>query len=89
MLLQNKIEELENSGANGIKIEICGSWIWVSGNTYPNKCKLKDTGFKYSKNKGMWYWHNGNGYRKHGRRELSIDKIRSVFGSKELELATS
>lgn len=88
MLLQDKIEELENSGANGIKIEICGSWIWVSGNTYANKHRLKDAEFKYSKNKGMWYWHNGTSYRKRGR-ELSIDKIRACFGSKELELATS
>lgn len=25
-----------------ITIEICGSWIWISGNTYQHKAELKD-----------------------------------------------
>mgnify|MGYP001360983719 CR=1 FL=1 len=42
-----------------IDIEICGTWIWVSGNTYNVKDELKAAGFKWARNKKMWYWHSG------------------------------
>lgn len=32
----------------GIEVEICGSWIWVSGNTFPIKQTLKEIGLKFS-----------------------------------------
>src|SRR4051812_38327055 len=31
----------------GIEIEICGTWIWVSGKTYPYKETLKENGFQW------------------------------------------
>lgn len=39
----------------GINIEICGSWVWVTGNTYPNREALKAAGLRYSKGKAAWY----------------------------------
>ena len=42
----------------GIIIEICGSWVWVSGNTKPVKTELKQAGFRWSQNKKMWYCHH-------------------------------
>ena len=36
---------------DGLKIEITGCFIWVTGNTYANKEVLKQLGFRYSKNK--------------------------------------
>ena len=53
-------------GFNGIDIEIIGSWIWVSGNTYLFKNELKANGFKWDSNKRMWYWHRDN-YQKKSR----------------------
>ena len=40
-----------------ITIEICGSWIWISGNTYQHKTELKEHGFKFASKKKQWYWH--------------------------------
>ena len=37
-----------------ITIEICGSWIWISGNTYQHKTELKEHGFKFASKKTQW-----------------------------------
>lgn len=39
-----------------IIIELIGSWIWVSGDTYPIKKELKELAFKWSSSKKMWYY---------------------------------
>lgn len=68
---------------DGIEIEICGSWIWVSGNTYPAKDAIKAAGFRFSSNKKMWYWHDGE-YRRRGRK-MTMDEIRERHGSQEVK----
>lgn len=70
----------------GIEIEICGSWIWVSGNTYPVKDQIKAAGFKFSNNKKMWYWHAGE-YHRRGRK-MSIEEIRELHGSQEVKTSS-
>ncbi|MFG6378264.1 MAG: J domain-containing protein [Lachnospiraceae bacterium] len=67
----------------GIEIEICGSWIWVSGNTYSVKAEIKSAGYKWSKNKSMWYFHNGE-YRRGSRKTYTMDDIRFKYGSTEI-----
>ena len=47
---------LNTLNIEGIFVEINGAWLWVSGNTYPVKEKLKELGFRWSKNKKEWYW---------------------------------
>lgn len=41
-----------------IEIEICGSWVWVSGSTYSCKDDLKSNGFQWASKKKMWFWHD-------------------------------
>lgn len=67
-----------------IVIEVCGSWIWVSGSTYQHRTKLKDCGFKYASKKKQWYWHS-EAFRKRGKKTLSMDDIRSYYGSTEVK----
>lgn len=43
----------------GVKIEIIGSWIWISGNTFAVSKQIKDAGFRFSNIKKSWYWYNG------------------------------
>jgi len=74
-------------GLAGIKGEIIGTWIWVSGNTIIYKKVLKEAGFKWSSNKKAWYWHQG-GYRKHGKKPFSMDDIKTMWGSAELKTGT-
>lgn len=66
---------------NGVEIEICGSWIWVTGNTYPNREALAEMGFKYSKNKKSWYWFFDCGLKMKRRGKYSMDEIRDKYGS--------
>lgn len=65
-----------------VDVEICGSWIWCSGNTKPYKEIFRRLAFRWSKVKAAWYFHN-EPYRKHHGRELSLDEIRNMYGSKK------
>ena len=65
---------------NDIEVEICGSWIWVSGNTREHKEVLKGLKFHWAKKKQAWYYHS-EPYRKKSNRELTLDEIREMFGS--------
>lgn len=78
--LREVLQQIINLNVN---IEICGSWIWVSGNTYPVKESLKAAGFKFSKNKKAWYWHSGE-YTRRGKK-VSLDYIRSKYGSETVK----
>lgn len=66
----------------GIKVEICGSWLWVSGDTKSCKDLLKEMHFHWSKNKSSWYFHF-EPYRKRNNNKYSLDDIRNMFGSQE------
>ena len=68
----------------GIEVEICGSWIWVSGDTRTHKDKLKELGFKWAHKKKAWYYHKDK-FRKKSHEELTMDEIRDMFGSKKYE----
>lgn len=75
----NKAIHFEN-----ITIEIIGSFIWISGNTYPYKKELKELGFKWASQKKNWYWHS-EAYVKKSHKNLSMDEIRNYYGSTEVE----
>lgn len=80
--IRERIDELV--AKPGIDIEICGTWIWVTGDTKPVKEILKEKDFKFSGKKVAWYWHSP-GYRKFGKGEWSLDKIRNVYGSQKIK----
>ena len=67
-----------------ITIEIIGNWLWISGNTYQYRKELKDLGFKFAGQKKSWYWHS-EAFRKRSHKKLSMDDIRSYYGSTEVE----
>jgi len=35
-------------GLIGVDIEICGAWVWVTGDTRTHKEVLKENGYKYA-----------------------------------------
>ena len=79
------LREMLNKVINfsGIDIELIGAWIWVSGNTYEHKKELKELGFKWAPQKKMWHWHS-EAFRKRSHKSLSMDDIRSYYGSTEI-----
>lgn len=78
----NRIVTLPN-----IHIEICGTWIWVTGDTKPCKGVFTGLGFMWSRNKVAWYYHSADGYTKKNGKKFSLDEIRNMFGSTEVETA--
>lgn len=68
----------------GINIELCGSWLWLTGNTREHKEVLKGLHFKWSKSKCAWYYHTSD-YRKLSRKTYSLDEIRDLYGSETIK----
>lgn len=68
---------------DGINIEICGSWIWITGNTRLHKKEIKAAGCHWSKNKSAWYWH-ADGYKKRHKGAYTLDQIRDTYGSQKV-----
>lgn len=64
-------------------IEIIGTWIWVTGNTYQWRNDLKKAGFSWCKNKKAWQYHTGI-YHKKSKKQLGMNDIRSAYGTKIL-----
>lgn len=71
---------------DGIDIEIIGTWIWVSGDTYAIRKELgKDgLGFQFSKNKKAWYWYEGE-YKAMHRKNFTLDEVRGMHDTKTVK----
>lgn len=67
-----------------IQIELCGSWLWITGNTLLHKDVLKELRFRWSQSKRAWYYHS-DGYRKHTGRSYTLDEIRDLHGSETIK----
>jgi hypothetical protein len=68
----------------GITIEVIGSWLWITGLTYPVRELLRAAGFSFSHNKVAWFFHVGN-YHKTNNNRYELEDIRNMFGSFEIE----
>ena len=72
-----------------IEVEICGSWIWISGDTKPYKDLIKaiPTGDSYKRGfsgqKSQWYF-SPTGYKKLSKKTIPMDQIRSFYGSERV-----
>lgn len=67
-----------------IIIELIGSWIWITGNTYSHRATLKEEGFKFSSPKSAWYFHHGDYIKKSGI-SLSMDELKDLWGYQNIE----
>jgi len=63
-----------------ITIEVCGNWIWLSGNTIAYKEELKRLGFYFAPKKAMWYWRPKS-FKSSHTKPMEMDYIRSKYGS--------
>lgn len=78
-----KLREMLNKiiSFSGITIEICGSWTF---NSYNYRKELKEMNFKFAGKKKAWYWHS-EAFKKKGKKLLSMNDIRSYYGSTEIQ----
>ncbi len=77
-----KIREMimQLSRLSGLVIELCGVWLWVSGDTISHKEELKALGLHYARQKKSWYIHYDD-FVKYGKKPSSMSYIRSKYGS--------
>jgi DnaJ-class molecular chaperone len=65
---------------DGITIEIIGCFVWVTGDTRPNKERRKALGFRWHSTKFAWYLKPED-YRKRSRKDYDLDTIRDMYGT--------
>lgn len=75
----------EKINPDGLHLEICGTWLWVTGKTFPVKDALKDLGFRFSSNKLCWYYREDEN-RSSNQKPVPYEFIKEKYGSKEIAL---
>jgi len=63
-----------------LDIEVCGAWVWVSGDTKTHREVLKTAGYKWAIKKKMWFYRPSD-YKSFSRGSKTMDDIRAVYGS--------
>ena len=68
----------------GVFLEVCGSWIWATGNTKPHAEAFRNHNFSWSKPKSAWFWkpYKSKGF---SRGRFTLDEIRTMHGSTKME----
>ena len=69
----------------GLEINLCGSWVWIGGDTKPNKDALKSLGCWWAAKKKLWYWHlpvETKHYRR--RKAKTMEGIEAKYGKKAI-----
>lgn len=84
-----KIDEAMREALNkiinlNIIIEIVGSWLWLTGNTYSHKEAIKEAGFKFAGKKKAWYWNDGS-FKKFTKKSYSLDQIKDKYKSQTVK----
>ena len=68
------------SGLPALVIEICGSWVWITGDTRTYKETLKEAGFKWAAKKKAWYFRPEE-FSSRSKGTKTLEEIREKYGS--------
>jgi hypothetical protein len=84
MEIDAQIREVIQKIANidGIVIELVGTWLWVTGNTFAVRHQLKAAGLLYASKKQCWFYRSEENKSRYNRRSLDLEDIRSLHGTK-------
>lgn len=66
---------------DGLVVELCGSWLWITGETLQHKDELKRIGCHWSASKQSWTWHHAEPGAKWYCGKRTMGEIRSRYGS--------
>lgn len=85
----NKVSHLE-----GVKIELVGSWIWVTGNTkpYADILKSEPAKFRWAKKKtdfSAWFFRTDEYKTSNKGQKMTLDQIRNKYGSLQINRSHS
>ena len=76
----NKIKHVPN-----INIEICGTWLYVTGDTFPVKDLMKANGLRWACKKFAWYWRPEDCKCFFNKGTMTLDEIRTRYGTTEVQ----
>lgn len=65
-----------------LDLEICGSWLWVTGRTWLYSKQLKACGCIFASRKKAWCYHESEWTPK--KHKLTLDEIRDLHGSEKI-----
>jgi hypothetical protein len=85
--MQSAYRDIINATINldGVNVELCGLWLWFTGDTKPHKDVFKSIGCRWARKKKAWYWKpEGLKFRKKSKKELSMQEIRQHYGSQNV-----
>ena len=71
-------------GLDALSVELCGSWLWIGGETRKHKDALKAAGCRWSNSKKLWYWRHAEEGARWSRGRSSMGQIRDKYGSCKL-----
>ena len=67
---------------DGVEVELCGNWLWISGDTRQYKDRLKALGCRWAPKKMKWYWMpEEERHARHYRGKSTMAEIRNKYGS--------
>jgi len=68
----------------GLEFEICGTWLWVTGDHKAHTQALKDAGLRHKYKSERWYLGDPGQRKRRSRRPWSHSKIQNVHGSQNV-----
>lgn len=66
----------------GLEIDLVGSWLWVSGETFTFKDILKEAGFKWASKRKKWYFSEEKAK---GKFKGDFEQLKAHHGFKEIK----
>ena len=81
------VDGLEALKAQGLDPKVCGTWIWIHGDTAPYETEIKRLGCKYGERKQLWYWSPPGSSKRRRKGGMSYEWIKSKHGERDLEVA--
>ena len=75
----NALADLE-----GLELEVCGAWLWVTGNTKEHRATLKSCKFFYAPKKVAWFFRPAD-YKSRGRGKFTMEEVRERHGSQSVK----
>lgn len=82
--LQEKLFELLK--LRGLVIVLIGYWIWVSGDTKPNKAALKAAGLEWHTQRQCWYY-KPKGWKRSRQSRGSLKDLARKYGAESFQTA--
>ena len=73
------------AGLEGIIVALAGDWLWISGNTYPYKDKLKEIGCRFAPKKKVWYYREEKDKTRNPK-PYSMEEIRDIYQAKQMNI---